>query len=225
MCVQDGGIPRKFGSWKSQQTHVEHSLRSGTGTWLFVRHRRKIPAQYSGKRTTLKTREESIGLLELHGLGYLGANKLKEYGTIRVGKETKYLLSRIATGHRQEGTRDERIRSRHQLPPLEQLKPAAAKKVGEWRQYHQKGQGICPTYVGRKLGSYVAAAFSNAKNLKAQSTVTNSLHSVAPSAEPATWVDVGRPLPTRSEVASTDSADYGRPRSTDLNPGKQTLPT
>ncbi|KAJ7910760.1 hypothetical protein B0H13DRAFT_1876354 [Mycena leptocephala] len=51
-----------------------------------------------------------------------------------------------------------------------------------------------------------------------------SLHSVAPLAEPATWVDVGRPLPTRSEVASTDSADYGRPRSTDLNPGKQTLP-
>jgi hypothetical protein len=52
-----------------------------------------------------------------------------------------------------------------------------------------------------------------------------SLHSVAPSAEPATWVDVGRPLPTCTEVVSTDSADYGRPRSTDLNPGKKTLPT
>ncbi|KAJ7797870.1 hypothetical protein B0H14DRAFT_3493162 [Mycena olivaceomarginata] len=43
--------------------------------------------------------------------------------------------------------------------------------------------------------------------------------------EPVTWMDVGRPLPTCTEVASTDSADYGRPRSTDLDPGKQTLPT
>ncbi|KAJ7910306.1 hypothetical protein B0H13DRAFT_1876841 [Mycena leptocephala] len=52
-----------------------------------------------------------------------------------------------------------------------------------------------------------------------------TLHSVTPSAELATWVDIGRPLPTCTEVVSTDSADYGRPRSTDLNPGKKTLPT
>ncbi|KAJ7802779.1 hypothetical protein B0H13DRAFT_1931704 [Mycena leptocephala] len=53
----------------------------------------------------------------------------------------------------------------------------------------------------------------------------HALHSAAPSAEPVTWVDLSRPLPTFTEVASTDSADYGRPRSTNLNPGKQTLPT
>jgi hypothetical protein len=53
----------------------------------------------------------------------------------------------------------------------------------------------------------------------------DSLHSAAPSGEPVTWVDIGRPLATCTEVMSADSADHGRPRSTDVNPGKQTLPT
>ncbi|KAJ7907477.1 hypothetical protein B0H13DRAFT_1879524 [Mycena leptocephala] len=86
----------------------------------------------------------------------------------------------------------------------------------------------CPERNFDRIGSGGENAISAEESRLSASHLQHleySLHSVVPSAEPATWVDIGRPLPTYTEVASTDSADYGRPRSTDLNSGKQTLPT